>query len=94
MPKKAESPFKMGYNPEWDTSSELDQDAASYYLTLINILRWMIKLGMINMILEMLLLASHVVLLKDGQLNAAMHVMAHVGQKHYSKIVLILLTQK
>ena len=28
-----------GHDPEWDTSSELDQDAASYYLTFINILR-------------------------------------------------------
>ena len=39
MPKKAENPFKMGYDPELYTSSELDQDAAYYYLTIIGILR-------------------------------------------------------
>ena len=44
MPKKAENPFKMSYNPELDTSPDLDQDAALYYLTIIGILRWMIKL--------------------------------------------------
>ena len=31
MPKKAESPFKMGYNLKLDTSPEFDPDAASYY---------------------------------------------------------------
>ena len=39
MPKKAENPFKMGYDPELGTSPELDPDAASYYLTIIGILR-------------------------------------------------------
>ena len=43
MPKKAENPFKMGYDPELDTSPELDPDTASYYLTIIGILRWMIE---------------------------------------------------
>ena len=39
MPKKAENPFKMGYDPELDTSPELDSDSASYCLTVIGILR-------------------------------------------------------
>ena len=45
MPKKAENSFKMGYDPELDISPKLDPDAASYYLTIIGILRWMIELG-------------------------------------------------
>ena len=39
MLKKAENPFKMGYNPELDTSHELNPKTASYYLTIISILR-------------------------------------------------------
>ena len=39
MPKKAENPFKMSYNPELTTSRELDLDVVSYYLTIIGILR-------------------------------------------------------
>ena len=39
MPKKAENPFKMGYDSELDTSPELDPDAASNYLTIIGIIR-------------------------------------------------------
>ena len=50
MPKKAENPFKMGYDPELDTSPELDPNAGLYYITIIDILRWMIELGRINII--------------------------------------------
>ena len=30
MPKMAENPFKMGYDPESNTSPELDPDTVSY----------------------------------------------------------------
>ena len=33
--KKAENQFKMCYDPELDTSPELDPDATSYYVTVI-----------------------------------------------------------
>ena len=87
MPKKAENPFKMGYNPELDTSPELDPDAASYYLTIIGILRCMIKLGRIDIITKVSLLLSHVALPREGHLETAIHIMAHVGQRYNSRLV-------
>ena len=39
MTKKAENPFVMGYDPQWDTSPELDPDTASFHLT--NILAYL-----------------------------------------------------
>ena len=39
LPNRAENPFKVGYDPELD--------AASYFQTIIIILRWMIELGRI-----------------------------------------------
>ena len=36
---KAEKPFNMGYDPELDTNPELEPDAASYYPTIIGILK-------------------------------------------------------
>ena len=68
----------MGYCPELDTSPKLDPDATSYYLTIISILRWMIKLGRVNIITELSLLSSQ---------EAAIHVMAHVGQRYNSRLV-------
>ena len=50
LPKKADNPFKMDYDPELNTSPELNPDAASYYLTHIGILRWMIELRRIVII--------------------------------------------
>ena len=82
MPMKAENPFKMGYDPELDTSPELDPDAASYYLTIISILGWMIELGRIDIITKVSLLSSQVALPREGHLEAAVHVMAHVGQRY------------
>ena len=70
-----------------DTSPELDPDAASYYLIIIGIKRWMIKLRSIDIITELSLLLSHVALPKDGHLEAAIHVIAHVGQRHNSRLV-------
>ena len=58
MPKKLENPFKMGFDPELVPSPELDPDTVSYYLT-TSILRWMIKLGKIDIITKVSLLSSH-----------------------------------
>ena len=69
----------MGYDPELDTSPELDPNTASYYLTIIGILRWMVELGRIDIITEVSLLSSNVALSREGHLEVAVHVMAHVG---------------
>ena len=87
MPKKAENPFKMGCDPDLDTKPELTPDAASYYLTTMGILGWMIKLGRIDIITNMPLLSSLVVLPRGGHLETAMHAMAHVGQRYNSRLV-------
>ena len=52
----------MGYDPELDISPEFDPDAASYYLTIIGILRWIIETGRISIITKVTLLSSHVAL--------------------------------
>ena len=43
--RKWKIPFKMSYDQEFDTSPEVGPDAVSYYLTVINILRWMTELA-------------------------------------------------
>ena len=76
----------MGYDQELDTSPELDPDAASYYLTIISILQWMIELGRIDIITKVSLLSSHVALPSEGHLDAAVYVMAHVVQRYNSRL--------
>ena len=76
-----ENPFKIDYDAELDTSPELDPDAASHYLTIICILRWMIEQGRVDTMTEVLLLSSHVALPRE------IHGMAHVGQRCNSRLV-------
>ena len=94
MPQKAKNPFKIGYDPELDTSPALDPDAVSYYLTCIGVLWWMIELGKIDIITELLFLSSHVALLREGHLEAAVHVMNHIGQRYDSRLVYYCLYQE
>ena len=87
MPKKAKNPFKMRYNPELDTSPELDPYAALYYLIIIDVIRWIFKLGRIDIITKVLLLLSHAALPRKEHLEAAAHVMVHIGQRYSSRLV-------
>ena len=89
MPKKAENPFKMGYDPELDTSPELDPDAVSYYLTTIGVLKWMIELERIDITTNMSSISSHVALPREEHFEAAIHVMVHVCQRYNSRLVYV-----
>ena len=78
-PKKAENLFRLGYNTELDTSPELEPDSASYYLTFINIIRWSINHGWIDMITNVSLFLSHGALHREGHLDAAVYILADVS---------------
>ena len=61
----------------------MDYDPDLYYFqTVIGILRWMIMLGRIQVITEVLLLLSCIALPREGHLDAAVHVMAYVSHKY------------
>ena len=47
----------------------------------------MIELGRIHIITKVLLLSSHVALPREEHVEAAVHVMAHVGQEYNSRLV-------
>ena len=47
----------------------------------------MIELGRINIITKASLLSSRVALPREGHLDAAMHAMAHVGQRYHPRFV-------
>ena len=47
----------------------------------------MMKLGRIDIITEISLLLSHVALPREGHVDAAIHVMAHVGQRYNSRLM-------
>ena len=60
MPSKAETPLTATYRPKLDMSPELGPDDAAYYQSLIGMLRGVVKLGWIDICLEVSMMSSHV----------------------------------
>ena len=48
LPTKAETPLQTSYRPELDVSPELKPIDAAYYMSLIGMLRRIVKLGRID----------------------------------------------
>ncbi len=87
LPKRAEAPFKNGYRPEIDVSKELVGDEASYYQSLIGILRWIVELGRVDICLEVSLMSSHLAMPREGHLEALFHIFAYLKKYHNSEMV-------
>jgi len=87
LPKKAEAPFKTGYRPEIDVSRELVGDEASYYQSLIGILRWIVELGRVDICLEVSLMSSHLALPREGHLEALFHIFAYLRKYHNAEML-------
>jgi hypothetical protein len=57
LPNKVGTPLVTGYRPEADTTAELDDSRAKYYQGLIDVLRWMIELGRIDIMASVAMLS-------------------------------------
>ena len=87
LPRKAENPFRMNYEPELDDSTPLDANAASYFQTLIGVMRWMVEIGRIDIATEVSILSSHLAYPREGHLDIALHIMGYLRAKHNSRLV-------
>ena len=76
LPSRAVTPLSSNYQPETDTSNELDPSDAAYFQSLIGILRWMVELGRVDICLEVSLLSSHLALPRVGHLEEVYHIFA------------------
>ena len=56
---KARTPFKSGYRPKIDVSSELLVQDIRSFQEIIGILRWAVELGRIDIMVELSILSSH-----------------------------------
>jgi hypothetical protein len=82
LPSKAKSPWTSNYRPEIDTSSELKPTDASYYQSLIGILRWICELGRIDITMETSAMASMMAMPRKGHLEQLYHMFAFLKSKH------------
>ena len=87
MPNKADTPLSTTYRPELDVSRELNEDDASYYQSVIGILRWIVGLGQVDVCLEVSMMSSRLALPREGHLEQVLHIFAY--QKKYYNTELV-----
>ena len=86
-PKRADTPLPTTYRPELDVSPELPPGEASYYQSLIGILRWIVELGRVDICLEVSMMSSHLALPREGHLEQVIHIFAHLDKYHNTELV-------
>ena len=64
--KRALTPLAYDYRPEVDKSPELAPEDASYYQSLIGILRWMVELGRVDICCEVSMMSTQLAMSREG----------------------------
>jgi len=85
--KRAENPFPIGYEPNTDVTAPLAPDLASYYQSLIGIMRWMVEIGQVDIATKVSLLSSYLAYPQEGHLDATLHVISYLGHHHNSRLI-------
>jgi len=84
---KPSTPMQANYRPELDVSPILGPDQASYYMSLIGILRWAVELGRIDIYIDVALLSSFLCQPRIGHLEQVFHIFAYLKCHETSTVV-------
>lgn len=85
--KRADNPFPTGYEPGMDTTALLTPDAATYYQSVIGVMRWMVEIGRVDIATEVSLLSSYLAAPREGHMDAALHIMSYLGNHHNTRLI-------
>ncbi len=86
LPTKCSNPFEADYEPELDVSEILTPELASWYASLIGMLRWMVEIGRVDIITEVSLMSSHMAMPREGHLDAVLHIFGYLKVKYNSRM--------
>jgi len=87
LPCNAPNPLSSGYCPELDVMPELGEADASYYHTLVGILRWIVELGQVDIDVEASMMSSHLALPREGHLKELYHIFAYLKARPNAEMV-------
>ena len=79
---KVKSPWPTNYRPESDITAELVPRKASYYQSLIGVLRWIVELGRGHLAMKVSAMASMMALPREGHLNTVFQMFALLKSKY------------
>jgi hypothetical protein len=94
LPYTAPNPPSTDYRPELDVTPELGEAEASYYHSLIGVLRWKVKLGRFDIDVEVSMMSSHLALPREGHLKELYHIFAYLKARPNAKCWPELLLQR
>ena len=84
--KREMNPFAMSYCQELDVSLILVPDKASYYKSLIGVMRWMVKIRCTDINYEVSLLSSHLTMPRQGHFEAMICSMGYLNLRNNSRL--------
>ena len=84
----APNPLPLGYEPCMDVSPLLSPGEASYFQTIIGVMRWMVDLGRIDIAVKVSQISSLLAMPRQGHIVNALHIMSYLKIKHNSRLVL------
>jgi hypothetical protein len=70
-----------------DTTALLTPDAATYYQSVIGVMRWMVEIGRVDIATEVSLLSSYLAAPREGHMDAALHIMSYLGNHHNTRLI-------
>ena len=87
IPKRAFAPWIRNYRPEIDVTPELSAIEASYYQSLIGVLRWIVGLSHVNITMEVSAMVSMMTNPRMGHLQCLYHMFAFLKTKYNASMV-------
>ena len=86
LPRKCSNPFELDYEPELDTSEELNAELSNWYMHLIGMLQWMVEIGRVDILTEVSMMSSHMAMPREGHLDAVLHIFGYLKAKYNSRM--------
>eukprot|EP00804_Cyclotella_cryptica_P016148 CCRYP_004244-RA/>CCRYP_004244-RA protein AED:0.29 eAED:0.30 QI:0/-1/0/1/-1/1/1/0/331 len=87
LPKQGDNLFPCDCAPKEDVTPLFEPGVATYYMQLIGVLRWMCELRRIDICTEVSMLSSFAAMLREGHLEAALHVFSYLKSKSNSRLI-------
>ena len=78
----------MGYEADLDTSTLFDPEEASYFQSIIGLMRWMIEIGRVDIATEVSIISLFLAMPHGGHLEAAINIMGYLKLHHNSQLFL------
>ena len=86
LPCKCSNPFKLDYEPEHDGSKQFNAELSNWYMHLIGMLQWMVEIGQVDILTEVLLMSSYMAMPREGHLDAVLHIFGYLKIKYNSRM--------